>query len=68
MKIGIPHYKDDYDGMIDGSAVLVINSVLRVEGPVDILFLDEITAVLACVKRPVPLCFTSSRSCLSPEI
>ncbi len=51
IKIDLPHYKKDYDAEIDGSAVLVINSVLRVCGDVDILFLDEVTAILSCIKH-----------------
>ena len=51
VKINLPHYKKDYDSEIDGSAVLVINSVMRVVGDVDILFLDEVTAILACIKH-----------------
>ena len=53
-KIPLPHYKDDYKGDITGSAVVVINSIKRVNietKGLNILFLDEITSTLASLNH-----------------
>jgi hypothetical protein len=52
-KLPLPHYKDR-DGDIDGSSVVVINSIRRVNDrkrPIDILFLDEITSTLSSINH-----------------